>query len=121
LGVEKVTDDVSAGEVSRRLTEHENRCEERLTDIKKDIAGLGGDVKGMRNGAWGLMAGLLAWAAVQLWGGTQARIESLARQPSTQTVFVSPSDSQAPQATAPAPAGLASAAPLLPPTPAPEF
>jgi hypothetical protein len=73
--------DRSAGErlvaVEQRLTDHEARCEERLTEIKLSASQTLTAVEGLKKRLWGISLALLAWALAQVWAASQARLAQL--------------------------------------------
>lgn len=75
--------------VEQRLSDHEARCEERLSEIKAAAASTLRAVEVLKGRAWGIMAALLAWALAQLWSANVSRVEHLeaARQPAAQEVI----------------------------------
>jgi hypothetical protein len=58
--------------VEQWQSDHEKRCEERLSEIKTKISRL-------EVASWSIVVGLLAWAMAQVWSGAEARIEKLER------------------------------------------
>lgn len=65
----------------RQVTDHEARCEERLTEIKATAASMLRAVEGLKGRAWGVVAALLAWALAQLWSANAVRLERLESPP----------------------------------------
>jgi hypothetical protein len=63
--------------VEQRLTDHESRCEERLSEIKISAATTLKAIEGLKNRFWVIAVSLLAWAMAQLWAGSQARVAHL--------------------------------------------
>ena len=55
---------------------HERLCAERYGSLR-------GDLKWILRGVIGLLLGVSAWLAIQLWNGAQARISDLERPPQT--------------------------------------
>ena len=75
--------------LEQRLTDHEARCEERLTEIKATAASTLVAVEGLKSRSWGVAAALLAWAMAQIWSANAARVERLeaARPPAAQAAI----------------------------------
>jgi hypothetical protein len=63
--------------VEQRLTDHEARCEERLSEIKATTASTLRAVEGLKTRSWGLVAAILAWALAQVWTANTARLDRL--------------------------------------------
>ncbi|WP_293676929.1 hypothetical protein [uncultured Phenylobacterium sp.] len=63
--------------LEQRLSDHEARCEERLTEIKATAATTLHAVEGLKGRSWGVAAALLAWALAQLWSANIERIGRL--------------------------------------------
>jgi hypothetical protein len=63
--------------LEQRLTDHEARCEERLTEIKTTAASTLQAVEGLKSRSWGVAAALLAWALAQVWSANAARVDRL--------------------------------------------
>ena len=63
--------------LEQRLTDHESRCEERLTEIKATVASTLQAIEGLKSRSWGVAAALLAWALAQLWSANAVKIERL--------------------------------------------
>ncbi len=80
--------------LEQRLTDHEARCEERLTEIKATAASTLQAVEGLKSRSWGLAAALLAWALAQLWSANATRMDRLeaARPFETQALAVASID-----------------------------
>ncbi|MFZ5720301.1 MAG: hypothetical protein ACOY5Y_12675 [Pseudomonadota bacterium] len=80
--------------LEQRLTDHEARCEERLTEIKATAASTLQAVEGLKSRSWGLAAALLAWALAQLWSANATRMDRLeaVRPFETQTLAVASID-----------------------------
>jgi hypothetical protein len=69
--------------VEQRLTDHEARCEERLSEIRASAAHTLKAVESLRNRFWAVAVSLLAWAMAQLWASEQARLNHLEARPPT--------------------------------------
>ena len=67
--------------LEQRLSDHEARCEERLTEIKATAASTLRAVEGLKGRAWGVVAALLAWALAQLWSANAVRLQRLESPP----------------------------------------
>jgi hypothetical protein len=65
------------GVLEQRLTDHEARCEERLTEIRATSASTLKAVEGLKSRTWGAAVALLAWALAQLWSANTGRFERL--------------------------------------------
>lgn len=63
--------------VEQRLTDHEARCEERLSEIKASAAGTLKAVEALKGRFWAITLALLAWALAQVWAASQARLAHL--------------------------------------------
>ncbi|MBX3484785.1 hypothetical protein [Phenylobacterium sp.] len=63
--------------LEQRITDHEARCEERLSEIKSTAASTLAAVEGLKNRTWGVVAALLAWALAQVWTANAGRLERL--------------------------------------------
>ena len=63
--------------LEQRLSDHESRCEERLSEIKLSAAGTLKAVEGLKSRFWVIALSLLAWAMAQVWAGSQARLSHL--------------------------------------------
>jgi hypothetical protein len=59
--------------VEQRLSDHEARCEERLTEIRTSAAHTLRAVEGLKSRFWAICLSLLAWALAQLWTADHAR------------------------------------------------
>jgi hypothetical protein len=61
------------------IRQHDERCAERYGELKDTVAWL-------VRGVFGMLVGIVAWLAVQLWNGAQARLYALERAtpPATQ-------------------------------------
>jgi hypothetical protein len=72
--------------LEQRISDHEARCEERLTEIKATAASTLIAVEGLKSRSWGVAAALLAWALAQIWSANAGRVERLeaARPPAAQ-------------------------------------
>jgi hypothetical protein len=67
--------------LEQRLTDHESRCEERLTEIKASAANTLKAVEGLKSRFWAITVALLAWALAQIWTGSQTRLAHLEAAP----------------------------------------
>lgn len=81
--------------LEQRLADHEQRCEDRLAEIRKAMGSMLTAVEGLKGRAWGIMLALLSWALVQLWTANDSRLETLelhdvARTPPAATAEISP-------------------------------
>lgn len=56
------------------MKDHDKLCAERYGELK-------GDVRWVIRGIFGLLIGVVAWLAVQLWNGSQTRLAALERPP----------------------------------------
>ena len=63
--------------LEQRLSDHEARCEERLSEIRSTAASTLSAVEALKGRAWGVAAALLAWALAQLWSAGLTRVERL--------------------------------------------
>ena len=63
--------------LEQRLSDHEARCEERLSEIRATAASTLRAVEGLKSRTWGVVAALLAWALAQIWTANGARFERL--------------------------------------------
>ncbi len=63
--------------LEQRLRDHEDRCEERLVEIKAAAASTLQAVEGLKSRSWGIAAALLTWALAQLWSANATRVERL--------------------------------------------
>lgn len=63
--------------LEQRLTDHEARCEERLSEIKAAAASTLHAVEGLKGRSWALVVALLAWALAQVWSVNAARLDRL--------------------------------------------
>ncbi|RAK60888.1 hypothetical protein DJ021_14235 [Phenylobacterium hankyongense] len=63
--------------LEQRLTDHESRCEERLSEIKVSSANTLKAVEGLKSRFWAIALSLLAWALAQVWAANQGRIARL--------------------------------------------
>ena len=63
--------------VEQRLTDHEARCEERLTEIRSTGATTLKAVEGLKARTWGMALALLAWALAQVWSANTGRLDRL--------------------------------------------
>jgi hypothetical protein len=63
--------------LEQRLSDHESRCEERLTEIKATSASTLAAVEGLKGRVWAIVVALLAWALAQLWAASEARVSRL--------------------------------------------
>jgi hypothetical protein len=77
--------------LEQRLTDHESRCEERLTEIKASASNTLRAVEGLKSRFWGITLALLAWAMAQLWAGSRAQVAhvEIARTPLQEVANVS--------------------------------
>jgi hypothetical protein len=73
--------------VEQRLTDHEARCEERLSEIKASAAHTLKAVESLRNRFWAVAVSLLAWAMAQLWASEQARLSHLEAPTAVRAAF----------------------------------
>jgi hypothetical protein len=72
--------------LEQRLTDHESRCEERLSEIKASASNTLKAVEGLKNRFWAIALSLLAWALAQVWAADQGRVARLeAVQPAAVT------------------------------------
>ena len=67
--------------VEQRLTDHESRCEERLSEIRASAANTLAAVEGLKNRFWTLAVALAAWGLAQIWAGNEARLGHLETGP----------------------------------------
>lgn len=58
--------------LEKGLSDHESRCEERLVGINARLSRI-------ETVAWGIVMSLLAFCALTLWSGQQARLTALER------------------------------------------
>lgn len=63
--------------LEQRLTDHEARCEERLSEIKAASASTLHAVEGLKGRSWAIVFALLAWALAQVWSVNAARLDRL--------------------------------------------
>jgi len=63
--------------LEQRISDHEARCEERLTEIKATAASTLLAVEGLKSRSWAVAAALLTWALAQIWSANAARVERL--------------------------------------------
>jgi hypothetical protein len=63
--------------LEQRLTDHESRCEERLSEIKATSASTLAAVEGLKGRVWAIVISLLAWAMAQVWATSEARVSHL--------------------------------------------
>lgn len=63
--------------LEQRVAAHEERCEERLAEIRAVSASTLKAVEGLRNRAWAVSVALLAWALAQLWSANAERLGRL--------------------------------------------
>ena len=63
--------------LEQRLTDHESRCEERLSEIKASANNTLKAVEGLKGRFWSITLALLAWALAQVWSGSQGRVARL--------------------------------------------
>lgn len=63
--------------LEQRLTDHESRCEERLSEIRASSASTLRAVEGLRSRFWAITVAVLAWALAQVWAADQARVQRL--------------------------------------------
>lgn len=63
--------------LEQRIQAHEDRCEERLAEIRAVSASTLRAVESLRNRAWATAAALLAWALAQLWSANADRLGRL--------------------------------------------
>lgn len=63
--------------VEQRIASHEERCEERLGEIKATAASTLQAVEGLKSRSWAVAAALLAWAMAQVWSANTARIDQV--------------------------------------------
>jgi len=74
---------------------HEALCAERYGDLKDTVTWL-------VRGVFGMLIGIVAWLAVQLWNGSQLRVEALERAQAHAPVDVKPAEAGALGARSPA-------------------
>jgi len=67
--------------VEQRLTDHESRCEERLSEIKASASNTLKAVEGLKSRFWAITLSLLAWALAQIWSSNQLRLSGLEARP----------------------------------------
>jgi hypothetical protein len=63
--------------LEQRLTDHESRCEERLSEIKMTSASTLKAVEGLKGRVWTIVMALLAWAMAQVWATSEHRLTRL--------------------------------------------
>lgn len=63
--------------LEQRFTDHESRCEERLSEIRTSAAETLKAVEALKNRGLAIVLSLLAWALVQLWSANEARIADM--------------------------------------------
>lgn len=63
--------------LEQRLTDHESRCEERLSEIKATSATTLKAVEGLKSRVWAIVMALLAWAMAQVWSASEHRLTKL--------------------------------------------
>ena len=63
--------------LEQRLTDHESRCEERLSEIKATSATTLKAVEGLKSRVWAIVMALLAWAMAQVWAASEHRLTRL--------------------------------------------
>lgn len=75
--------------LEQRLSDHEARCEERLTEIRATATSTLRAVEGLKSRTWGVVAALLAWALAQIWTANGTRFERLeAARPAQEAIDV---------------------------------
>jgi hypothetical protein len=63
--------------LEQRLTDHESRCEERLSEIKATSTSTLKAVEGLKGRVWTIVMALLAWAMAQVWAASEHRLTRL--------------------------------------------
>ena len=63
--------------LEQRLSDHESRCEERLSEIRTTAAGTLAAVEGLKGRVWSIVFAMLAWAMAQVWSASEHRISRL--------------------------------------------
>jgi hypothetical protein len=63
--------------VEQRLTDHEARCEERLSEIKASAASTLKAVEGLKSRFWAITLALLTWSLAQIWSASPTRVAQL--------------------------------------------
>lgn len=67
--------------LEQRLSDHESRCEERLSEIRTTAAGTLAAIEGLKGRVWSIVFAMLAWAMAQVWSASEHRISRLERGP----------------------------------------